>query len=301
MAGGVGISLGAWLTQAVQRLERVGIESPRLEATVLAAHAFGWTRSEVLVRLLDPMPSGSNLEALLERRLRREPLAYLVGHREFYGRTFQVGPGVLIPRQETEVLVEVALEVAPQGSRIADLGTGSGCIGITLALERPDLQITLIDLSPNALSIARRNAEQLGARVEVIGGDGIDLLRSPQTPPSVGGWRHIGECGFDLVVTNPPYVALGDHLPPEVAEHEPTLALFAGEDGMAFYRRLAASSAQWILTEIGDGQSAAVAGVFGGHGWRFLSARNDLSGTPRVLEFRRFGLGDSGLTNNGSG
>ncbi|MBX7133310.1 MAG: peptide chain release factor N(5)-glutamine methyltransferase [Fimbriimonadaceae bacterium] len=291
MGSGVGISLGAWITQAAQRLERAGIESPRLEATVLAAHAFGWTRSEVLGRLFDPIPSGSEIEALLERRLQREPLAYLLGQREFYCRTFQVGPGVLIPRQETEVLVEAALEVAPQRSRVADLGTGSGCIGITLALERPDLQVTLIDLSPDALSIARRNAEQLGAKVEIHEGDGIEFFEaSVSAPPSVGGWRHRDKAAFDLVVTNPPYVAFGDPLPPEVADHEPALALYAGEDGMAFYRRLAASSAPWVLTEIGDGQSAAVAGVFEGHGWRLLSARNDLSGTPRVLEFRRGGL-----------
>lgn len=282
------MTVGTWLAEAERRLAEAGVESARLEATVLAAHAWGLTRSQVLARSADLAPSTLDAESLLERRLHREPLAYLLGHREFYGRLFEVGPGVLIPRQETEVLVEAALELAPAGARIADVGTGSGCIGITLGLERPDLGVTLIDISPEALVIARRNAGQLGAKVDVLEGDGIGLLEATgRRPPSVGGWKHRGGSAFDLVVTNPPYVALGDPLPPEVAHHEPALALYAGEDGMVFYRRLAMSSAPWILTEIGDGQSAAVADVFGESGWRLISTRSDLSGTPRVLEFRR--------------
>ena len=282
------MTVGAWLAEAERRLAEAGVESARIEAAVLAAHALGLTRSQVLARSADPAPSTLEAESLLERRLHREPLAYLVGHREFFGRPFLVGPGVLIPRQETEVLVEAALEVAPKGARIADLGTGSGCIGVTLALERPDLKVTLIDISPEALAIARRNAEVLGAKVNVLEGDAIELLGATGLrPPSVGGWRHRRGTTFNLVVTNPPYVALNDPLPPEVADHEPALALFAGEDGMAFYRRLAMSSATWILTEIGDGQSSAVIEVFGESGWRLTSTRNDLSGTPRVLEFRR--------------
>lgn len=247
-----------------------------MDAALLLADALGRDRSWVLAHGGDELSDASLADQLLGRRLKREPLAYILGRREFFGREFQVSPAVLIPRQETETLVEAAMAQAPERARVLDIGAGSGCVAITLALERPDLHVLAVDVSRPALEVARQNAERLGARVDFIEGDGVEVLQ---------------EVGVDLVVTNPPYVGLGESLPPEVAAYEPALALFAGEEGLDFFRLLAGTASnlarpQVLLTEIGDGQAPAVARVFVDAGWEEAGAWRDLGGRLRVLAFR---------------
>jgi release factor glutamine methyltransferase len=267
-----------WVSQAATRLQETGVESAKLEAQVLAAHSMGISRSELLARQQEDVDA----EALLERRLTGEPLAYILGYREFYGRRFKVGPAVLIPRQETEVLIDAALAVA-RAETVLDLATGSGCIGITLKLERPQLSVTLSDVSSAALEVAKENAAALEANVELIESDlftGLDGRR------------------FDLIVSNPPYVRLGDPLTKEIREFEPALALFAGSDGLDFYRRLAKEAVDHLkpngrlLVEVGDGQGPDVISVFNAEGWRPMDAFSDLLGHQRVLVFPHGASGD---------
>lgn len=267
------MTIGERVREVERRLSLAGVDSPRLEAQVLVASALEMCRSQLLARVGDAFPADASLEDLVRRRELGEPLAYVLGTREFFGRSFKVGPGVLVPRGETEVLVQAALARAPLRARIVDIGTGSGCIAITLNLERPDLIVTAVDVSADACAYARENAARLYALVEVVEADLSDTLAS-------------GE--YDLIVTNPPYVAWGDELPAEIREHEPAGALFAGEDGLDFYRRLAQSGKRigWLLTEIGDGMESSVVDVFERAGWSLASLQLDLMDKVRVLEFK---------------
>lgn len=251
------------------------MESARLEAQVLAAHVLARDRAWVLAH-----PSfligAVDFEPFLARRESREPLAYILGYREFFGRRFAVTPDILIPRQETETLVEAALALMPPESsmRILDLGTGSGCVGITLALERPRAEVWASDLSAAAIEVARANAETLGASLRLVESDLFSGLR--------------GEV-FDLIVSNPPYVESGAALAPEIRDWEPASALFAGADGMEAYRQIAAQAGAHLVSEghvaleVGDGQSELVRQVFLEEGWNHISTRNDLSGFARVI------------------
>lgn len=268
-----------WLESAERKLRDAGVPEPRLDAQLLLAHAMGADRTWVLTHPGDPVPSTPVLDQSLARRRGREPLAYILGHREFWGRRFRVGPGVLVPRPETECLVQAALEGLPKGlaARVLDFGTGSGCIAITLQLERPDCHVVAVDSSPAALEWARQNARDLGAQIE---------LARAQSPSDLRPQR------FDLIVTNPPYVAESEQLQPEVADWEPAEALFAGPTGLEVFEMLAVSAAEALcadgrlLTEIGYGQAEAVTARFSGRGWKPFLMRNDLSGIPRVLGFR---------------
>jgi release factor glutamine methyltransferase len=262
--------LDAWLAGAARRLAEAGIDSTRLEAQVLASHGMGKDRAWVLAHPEAEAPP--DLDALLDRRAAREPLAYIVGYREFRGLRFAVGPQVLIPRQETEVLVELAADLAPRGGRALDIGTGCGCIAISLAVERPDLVVTGSDVSREALAVAMANGEALGA---------------------VATWRHadgVREGAFDLIVSNPPYVAPDSALPPEIALHEPALAVYGTDtDGLGFYRRIAREAmgaAEVVAVETGFGQECAVRAIFEEAGWRHVETRADLSGIPRAIAFR---------------
>lgn len=250
----------------------------RLEARVLAGYA--WNTAPVwLIAHATDTPDASartRFEALLARRLAGEPVAYLTGRREFYGRAFEVGPAVLIPRPETERLVELALERLPPGEAVSvlDLGTGSGCIAITLALERPQTRVTAVDRSSAALAIARRNADILDATVEFLDSDWFAAL---------GGRR------FDVIVANPPYVASGDsHLRQGDLRFEPASALAAGADGLEDLRALAAAAPAHLvpggslLLEHGWDQAQAVRKLLHAAGFADPATWQDLAGQPRI-------------------
>ena len=210
---------------------------------------------------------GARLDALLRRRIAGEPLQYIRGRADFYGREFLVDDRVLIPRPETELLVEEAIRRLPRGARVLDVGTGSGCVSVTLALERPDLRMFAVDLSPAALAVARRNRERLGARVGLAASDVLDSLRGR----------------FDAIVSNPPYIAAGElpSLQIEVRDHEPRMALTPGSLGTEVIERL--FSAPLVLMEIGFGQEAAVRAIAQGRGYRVDAVIPDLAAIPRVV------------------
>lgn len=265
-----------WTKQARVALEEAGIESAGLEAQLLAGAVLGCDRSSVIAHP-EWKVSERLANDLLERRLAHEPLAYLIGYREFYGRRFRVAPGVLIPRQETETIISAWLELGlPANCRLLDLGTGSGCIGITLKLEQPQLSVVLCDVSESALDIARENARALGADVNLVHSDGF---------------QNLGDEKFDAIVTNPPYVARGDALPREVSEYEPSIALFSGESGLEFYERLAGEAREHLqpfgilLTEVGDSQAEHVKSVFEHGGWKWVRSFLDLMHVQRALAF----------------
>lgn len=273
------MTVGEFVDQASGALASLEMESPRLEAQLLAAHVFGRDRSWVLAHLEEEI---NDLAArrLLERRLAREPLAYILGRREFYGYEFEVGPGVLIPRQETECLVEVATELAelyPELQTCLDVGVGSGCVAVSVALQT-QLGVTGIDVSATAMEFAHRNAARLGARLHLIESDRFSAL---------------GDRTFDLVLSNPPYVGESEQLAPELHDHEPHVALYAGEDGLDAYRWLARDSilhtkpTSWIAVEIGLGQSRSVVGLFEQAGWDHMRSIRDLSQIDRVCVFAR--------------
>lgn len=266
-------------------LERKGLENPRLEADLLVAHALGIERLQLYMRLDQPLVADEVDRArdLLVRRGRREPTAYIVGRREFYGRDFEVGPGVLVPRPETELLVDRAREILDgrEAPRVLDVGTGSGCIAVTLAMELGEgADVHAVDLSADVLGFAARNRDALGAAVTFHEGDGLEVLR-----------RLAEERRFDLVVSNPPYIEPGEaeSLDEEVRVHEPALALYAPDGDPDRWARGLCELAPEVLTaegallvELGYRQAARV-GSFAGPG---AAVHEDLGGVPRVLEVR---------------
>jgi len=269
------MTVAEWVRQTATRLSEVGIDSQTLEAEVLLAHALGCPRQSLRVHP-EMKIDGSTGADLVERRLSHEPLAYIVGIREFYGRDFSVSPAVLIPRQETETLVEAAtdwLRGLGCPATVLDVGTGSGCIAVSLKLENPETEVTAVDISPDALGVATRNATTLDANVEFCQGDlWPDEVRR-----------------FDLIVSNPPYVAESATLPPDVANFEPKLALFAAKDGYAVYDRLAEEATARLapggrlMLELGDGMAQATSAAFLDRGWRIVEVKKDLGGMERVL------------------
>ncbi len=273
------LTLGDWLKDAGDRLELAGLKSAPLEAQLIAASALGRDRSWVVAHHSDPLPEMRSADLALSRRLDHEPLAYILGWREFYGRRFQVNPVVLVPRQETETLVELTLELIPQNfvESILDLGTGSGCIAITLKLEMPSLQVSASDISHEAIEVARANAGALSAQVEFVESDRFSGLKSRP---------------FDLIVSNPPYVGIEDGLPREVAEYEPKLALYGRPLWDSFYRQIA-QEAPLVLkgpriaaVEVGDYQYERVTEIFIEEGWVLVASKSDLGGMPRAMAFR---------------
>ena len=264
------------------RLLGAGVDTPRLDAQMLVAHALGVERTWVLAHGSDELAASQQMEALCARRASREPLAYILGWREFFGRRFIVTPDVLIPRHETETLIDAAL-AEKHVREVLDIGTGSGCIALTLALERPEWSVTACDISQSALEVARENAARL-LHVEPLLGQArtkVRLLRSDLFAALEG-------LQFDLIVSNPPYVASDDPLPPEVKDHEPATALYADEGGLAVYRRLAEEAHRHLraggtlIVEVGDRQSGPVGMVFADAGWHVERTVNDLNGTPRA-------------------
>ncbi|MGV3614887.1 MAG: peptide chain release factor N(5)-glutamine methyltransferase [Fimbriimonas sp.] len=265
------MTLREWLTHAELRLRTAGFEAPRLEAQVLAGHILRVDRSFLFAHPEHEFPDLAG-EAILQRREGHEPLAYIVGRREFFGRDFRVTPAVLIPRQDTEILVETAL--AAEAKTVLDVGTGSGAIAVTIKAERPHWNVTAVDVSPAALEVAKENAERLGADVRFLLSDAFEAV--------------LGE-SFDLIVTNPPYIGRDEPLAEEVGRHEPELALYGGETGLEFYERLAREAAGYLedggrlMMEVGYRQAAAVRGRFEAEGWSQVETVADLNGIERVV------------------
>ena len=276
------------LAEARTVLMQAGLaaEEAALDAEVLARHVLDCDRATLLTRARDPLPSAFNrlFQALVARRASREPVAYIVGHREFWGLEFDVTPSVLIPRPETELIIEEALVSLPRRDavrHIVDVGTGSGCLAVTSAVEFPGARITATDTSEDALAVAYRNAERHNTlnRITFVN---ANLL-------------HGISAAADLIVSNPPYVPARDAatLPPEVGRYEPPAALFAGEDGLDVIRRLFASVQQQLapggplIVEFGFGQDAAVREIAQRAGWTVVRMRSDLQGIPRVIVLRR--------------
>jgi release factor glutamine methyltransferase len=258
------------LDSALIALTAAGVESPRLDAEVLLAAAMGVDRAALIAdpgRGIDPGAARA-FQEYARRRVQREPVAYILGRRGFRHIELAVDPRVLIPRPETEHVVEAALGL-PRGARVVDVGTGSGAIALALADERPDLRVVGTDSSPGAIAVARANAERLGLDVEFVEGD---LLA--------------GVTDVDAVVSNPPYVREGERLPPEITRYEPALALYGGWEGLDVYRRLAALCADipFVAFEIAGWQAEAVGALLPGHE---IEVIRDLAGIDRVVVGRR--------------
>lgn len=281
-------SLHASLADARETLIGAGIhrEEAVLDAEVLARHVLDCDRATLLTRARDPLPSAFDrlYRALIARRVAREPVAYIVGHREFRGLEFDVSPAVLIPRPETELIIEEALASLPRRDvvrHIIDVGTGSGCLAVTLAVEFPPAQVTATDTSHEALEVAYRNAirHNVTGRIAFVQGDLLQDVAGPA----------------DLIVSNPPYVPAGDAatLQPEVARYEPSSALYGGDDGLDVILRLFGSARQhladggWLIVEFGFGQEAAVREAAREAGWNVARMRSDLQGIPRIAVLRR--------------
>lgn len=250
----------------------------RLETRVLAAHAWSVDAAWLIAHDTDSVTRAHQdaFESLVSQRESGTPIAYLVGRREFYGRPFQVSPDVLIPRPDTELLVELALARIPPDQPVAvlDLGTGSGCIALTLALERPRAVVTAVDQSAAALEVACRNAEHLGASVEFFTSDWFTTL---------------GRRQFDLIVSNPPYIARSDvHLKGGDVRFEPRCALVAGSEGLDDLRQLVAVAPShlhpggWLLLEHGYDQADRVRALLRDHAFEEVAGWRDLAGVPRV-------------------
>jgi release factor glutamine methyltransferase len=251
---------------------RALVANPR-DVDVLLADVTGRTAAWLFAHgeePIDPAP----VEALVRRRIDGEPLQYIRQRAEFFGREFFVDDRVLIPRPETELLVEAAIKCATKGARVLDVGSGSGCIAITIERERQDLEVTSIDVSTAALAVATRNAREHGANVRFAASDAFEAIR--------------GE--FDLIVANPPYIPRADYeqLAIEVRDHEPQLALTPGPRGTEVIERiLEASRAPMVMLEIGFGQLSDVRAV--AHGYEIIQVINDLAGIERVVVLSRHG------------
>ncbi len=260
------------LDSAVIALTAAGVDTPRLDAEVLLAHALGVDRLRMLVDADAPVQGPAVRafqDAVRRRSVGREPVAYITGVKGFRRIDLAVDPRVLIPRPETETLVEAALEL-PRGARVVDVGTGSGAVALALKDERPDLDVLATDVSEDALAVARANAARLGLEVAFARADLLD-----------------GVGAVDAVVSNPPYVEDGADLAPEIVRHEPARALFAGIDGLAVVRRLVEEAfehgAAFLALELGAGQARAVEELALAAGFARTARRADLAGIDRVV------------------
>lgn len=287
------------LRDAISRLSAASVPSHTLAAELLLMHVLGRDRAWIYTNpeaALSPKETAM-YSALTERRAAGEPTQYLTGKQEFWGLEFEVTPAVLIPRPETEHVVEVALQrmgvqMRSARLRIADVGTGSGCIAIALAKELPNAEIFATDISAPALEVARRNAvrHRVADRIQFVE---ADLLQPFMHASQVTSYE---PPHFDLVVSNPPYVARNDAalLAREIIEHEPPQALFAGPTGLEAYERLIPQAERMlapsgcVVLEVGFGQSEAVRGLLQSNAsWESVETTDDLARVPRVLSARR--------------
>lgn len=272
------------LRDIAEKLRDAGLENAKREAEWLVMAAGGRTRLDLLTGTDAEMDSRdrAKLDAMVARRLGREPLQYIVGEAAFYGRTFVVSPDVLIPRPETEELVERVLALPRDllTSGVLDLGTGSGCIPITVACEREDVPCTGVEISSGALDIARLNADRLGAAIRWVHADMADENLSGMLEP------------VSVLVSNPPYVpdSEANELQPEVHDHEPHLALFSGADPLRFYRVIASQASKLLhsggclLVEIHFGGGADVCRLFEEAELLDVTLHTDLSGKDRIVQ-----------------
>ena len=267
-------------------LREAGVDTPILDSEVMLAHALACTRTELIAHP-ERHPSQEEVACFarqMERRARREPLAYILGEKEFYGISFEVSPAVLIPRPETEILVEVLIDHAGSldSPRIADIGVGSGAVAVSLAKSLPSAVVYGTDVSDAALEVAGRNAERacVKERVRLLKGDLLDPLAGME---------------FDLIVSNPPYIPSGEveGLPPEIAKFEPRESLDGGPDGLHYYRRLTAEGPKYLedegllAVEAGIGQADSVKKLFEEHGLHDIRAVRDYGGVERVVLGRK--------------
>jgi release factor glutamine methyltransferase len=253
------------LSQAESCLRAAGVDTPRVDAELLVAHLLGVSRTGVYADMEAPV---EGLEPLLARRESREPLAYVLGEWGFRRLTLKTDARALVPRPETEIVVEraLALLAGRRSPRVLDIGVGSGAIALAVKDERPDAHVTGVDVSPEALALARENARLLGLEVDIRAGD-LDAAAE----------------GWDLVVSNPPYIDSLDGLQPELGR-EPELALV----GSGFHDVIARVAAtQFLVLEVGDGQAAAVAATLEAEGYRGVRITRDLAGIERVVEGAR--------------
>lgn len=259
-----------------------GIEFPRLEAEILLASALGIRRIDLYVRhdqVVDEAGRG-RFRDMVKRRQEGAPTAHLVGKKEFYSLDFAVSPATLIPRPDTELLVDEAIRLAKsrENSLLIDIGTGTGCIPAALASRLPKARLVAVDISPQALALARENAKRLGFA------DRIDFLEGDLFAP-------LGDKKADLILSNPPYIPTSDleTLEPSVRDHEPRLALDGGPDGLRVIERLAQEAGPFLapggkmLLEIGAGQGESVTGLLQRHGWKVEAIIKDAGGHPRVV------------------
>ena len=292
---------GGWTVQRILEwttgfLKQKGIESPRLEAELLLAHARKCQRIRLYTDFSELLSDDQRtiMRELVQRRAKREPLAYIVGTREFYGRPFDVDANVLIPRPETETLVDVCLERIPkdQPREILEVGVGSGCISVTIARLRPLCSVIATDLSTGAIGVATRNAEKQGVanRVTLLHGDTLEPIATSGR-------------AFDGLVSNPPYIRDDERtdLQPEVGQHEPQQALFAGVDGLDVVRKIAAQAPSlmkqgaFLLMELDPAQCATVATMLQSAGFGNVLIRKDMSGLDRIVEATFGASSESGM------
>ncbi len=269
-----------------------GLEEPRLSSELLLAAALGCRKIELYTRF-DQAPAAEQVERfreLVREAAGHKPIAYLVGRKEFYSLEFVVTPDVLIPRPETELLVEQTVTVLRDLKRepawVWDIGTGSGCAAVAIAKFHPAARVVASDVSTSALAVARQNAERhgVGERVTFVEADATEI--SAEVVPTDG---------FDVLVSNPPYIAESQRmsLPANIREHEPALALFGGADGLAVIRKIAAGGLAKLaadgraFVEVADGQAESAAAVFAGEGWAHRDTLKDGAGIPRVLRLGR--------------
>ncbi len=279
------MTVGQALAQGAKLLDDARISAPRLTAEVLLAHAIGCERIWLVAHSTDELREvwWIHYGRYLHQRLQGQPTQQITGRQEFYGREFRVTRDVLIPRPETEHVIDAALQLAPDARHVLDIGTGSGAIAVTLALELPEARVTGTDLSEAAVRVAAENARGLRARVDFAVCDLGSAL---------------ADGAFELVVSNPPYVPARDKaaIQIEVREHEPELALYGGDDGLDVYRRLILEAARllapggWLIMEIGYALEPAVGAMLGAgsvYQWNPVETRADLAGLPRVMCARR--------------
>lgn len=273
------------IAEARRTLMRAGLRSndAAIDAEVLARHALGWDRARLLADGRDPAPAGFDDEfaPMIDRRARREPVAFITGSREFWGLDFEVSRDVLIPRPETEMIVESVCDAYPtrRGVRLmVDVGTGSGCLAVALAREFPETHFVAVDISAAAIAVARRNAARhgVGSRIHFVRGDLLEALR----------------LRADVIVSNPPYVPMNVQLARDVAQYEPAVALYSGEEGLTAVARLVSSARDRLadnglfVFEFGLGQEERVRELASLSGWRSVALRYDLQSIPRTAIMR---------------